>query len=309
MSTAGPLSSEASPEAPRAQAPRPDLARLRPPPWATAGSVALALVLLGVALRVVQYAWNRSLWLDEALIALNLRDRSLAELMTPLDFAQGGPAAWLALEHLSVEVIGGGGYGLRFVPLVFGLAALPAMLALARTYLAGWAATLAVALVAISPTLVYYSSEAKQYAGDVLASVLVLLVAGRVSGGGLRPRDAAGLAALGAAVVWFSHPSVFVLAGVGLVLAGDAARRRERSELVLLTAAFASWGASFAAVYATNIQDIAEVRSLATGGGGAASLLDPGWLTRSINGTLGFTLGLPTGAIGLALVLAVVGAS
>ena len=58
-------------------------------------------------------------------------------------------------------------------------------------------------------------STNKQYAVDVLATVVVLLAAARFADRVAEPRVAVGLAALGALVVWLSFPSAFVLAGAG----------------------------------------------------------------------------------------------
>ncbi len=46
------------------------------------------IIFLGVALRLAQYLANRSLWLDESYIALNIVQRSFSQLLQPLDFNQ-----------------------------------------------------------------------------------------------------------------------------------------------------------------------------------------------------------------------------
>ena len=45
----------------------------------------------GIVLRLVPYLVNRSLWLDESMLALNIIHRSFAGLWAPLDFNQGAP--------------------------------------------------------------------------------------------------------------------------------------------------------------------------------------------------------------------------
>lgn len=49
------------------------------------------LIVLGIILRLVQYLYNRSIWLDESFIALNIMNRSFLELLKPLDFGQAAP--------------------------------------------------------------------------------------------------------------------------------------------------------------------------------------------------------------------------
>ena len=51
----------------------------------------LALVAAGIALRLLQYLANRSLWLDELRLTLNILERSYAGLTSPLDYNQGAP--------------------------------------------------------------------------------------------------------------------------------------------------------------------------------------------------------------------------
>lgn len=72
------------------------------------------------------------------------------------------------------------------------------------------AVPLALALFAIFPSLIYYSSEVKQYSSDVMFALLLLYL-------GTRGR-AMLLGVFGAVAVWFSHPAIFVLAGLGVVI-------------------------------------------------------------------------------------------
>ena len=48
------------------------------------------ILFIGPTLRVWQWICNRSLWLDEAMLARHMVDRSPLELLAPLDFNQGG---------------------------------------------------------------------------------------------------------------------------------------------------------------------------------------------------------------------------
>src|SRR6266702_8275167 len=60
------------------------------------------LVCLGTLLRVSQYFANRSLWHDEALLALNLVDRPLSHAARPLDFGQAAPVGFLLAEGIAI---------------------------------------------------------------------------------------------------------------------------------------------------------------------------------------------------------------
>lgn len=218
----------------------------------------MVAVLVGTALRLLQYGVNRALWLDEALVSLTILGRGAGELLTrPLDYGQTAPAGFLLLQKGATAVLGTGEHALRLVPLLSGLAALLWFPRVARRYVTRPALPLAVALFALSPFLVYYSSEAKQYAGDVLAAVAVLACAAAVLHRAT-PRALAAFGLVGAAAVWISQPAVFMLAGTGAVLGADALRRRERGRIVGLLVTGAAWAASFAGAYALSRNALAD---------------------------------------------------
>ena len=51
-----------------------------------------ALAVVGAALLVIQWSHGRMLWLDEEMIAINIRDRSLAALAGRLSLGQAAVA-------------------------------------------------------------------------------------------------------------------------------------------------------------------------------------------------------------------------
>lgn len=133
------------------------------------------VTLAGVALRVEQYLHGRSLWFDEALLALNVIHRPLQRLLTePLAYQQGAPPGFLAIQRLVVAQFGSSERMLRLVPMVGGCLTLVVFARLAHRLLSRPAALLATALAAFSPFLVYYAAESKQYSTDVLFTVVIL---------------------------------------------------------------------------------------------------------------------------------------
>ena len=68
---------------------------------------AAALVfLVAIALRLRQYLYGRSLWVDEAFLALNIAERSFTELARPLGWDQTAPILFLWMERASVLLFG-----------------------------------------------------------------------------------------------------------------------------------------------------------------------------------------------------------
>ena len=60
--------------------------------------LALAVMAVGAGMRVWFYHYNRSMYRDEAALALNIVHRSFTGLFKPLDNDQGAPVGFLLLK-------------------------------------------------------------------------------------------------------------------------------------------------------------------------------------------------------------------
>lgn len=215
--------------------------RLAPRDW-----IGLTIVLAGLILRLRQYLVNRSLWLDEAMLSINIVERSYGGLTGWLTYDQQAPIGFLWLQKTAVLVFGNNEYALRLTPFLAGCAALFLMYALSRR-LPPISGNAALALFIVSSALIYYSSEAKQYIFDVAVSLGLLALWLHFEERGIKPREHVLLGALGAFAIWFSHPAVFTLAAIGLLSLLKALRQKSALGWTLLAGGF--WLASFAAFY------------------------------------------------------------
>src|SRR5262245_48081267 len=164
----------------------------------------ICAVVAGVGLRAREYFANRSLWLDEAMVSLDIVQRGLGGLLKPLDRAQAAPVMWLWAERASVNAFGNNEWALRAPPFVASLVALVAFVVLARRFLHPFAAGLAVLAFACTPMLIRYSVEVKQYGTDVAVVLLIVLTATRFLD--LRNASSAFVWAATCAVgIWFSQ--------------------------------------------------------------------------------------------------------
>jgi hypothetical protein len=147
-----------------------------------ARSLCLALLLLGAALRLWQYAADASQWLDELALSRGILGLSWTALWSgPLPFAQVAPKGFALLEKAGSALWGASDYGLRLVPLAASLAALWLFARLARRLLATAAAVaFAVALFALQPELIRYAAQVKPYASDVALALALTLLAARL---------------------------------------------------------------------------------------------------------------------------------
>jgi len=221
--------------------------------------VASALLFIGVLLRLRQYLVGRSLWLDEAMLALNIVNRNFAKLLKPLDYDQGAPPGFLLVEKLFNVLLGRNELVLRLFPLMAGLVSLWLFYLLLKQIATSKAGLLIpLALFAVNPRLVYYSSEVKQYILDVTLTISLLLLADRLFKEHPQVKDFAWFALAGVLALWFSHPVLFVLAGISLALLLIHFKRQEWSALRSTLVMGVFWLVNLALVYFLILKDLRQ---------------------------------------------------
>ena len=222
----------------------------------------ILLLVFGAVLRVRDYFVNRSLWLDEAWLALNVLGKSTADLvLRRLDFNQAAPPGFLLLAKLGVLAWGGSEYVLRLVPVLFSLASLLLFVWIARRVLAPAGALVAVALFVVMPQLIRYAAEFKQYGLDVTVGLGVIAAVLPFLDGPTRRLHVVVLCLTGAVAVWLSHPAPFFLAAAGLVLLVQW-RRTGQPAIWTLILIGAIWVTSFAVVYLVSLRDLGTHQGL-----------------------------------------------
>lgn len=273
-------------------------------------AAAILLILAGVILRIRQYLTGRSLWADEAMLALNIVERNFAGLVQPLDYDQGAPIGFLLVEKLFNTVLGKHELALRLFPLLVGLLSLGLFYLLLRRITSGAGLLVALALFTFNPRLIYYSSEVKQYIVDVVVTILLLLLAAPLFSTSRRKKDFTWLTVAGLVALWFSHPALFVLAGIGLALTIIRLRRRDYSSLRFVIAMGVIWLLNIAFLYFLILQDLSQNTYMKEYWQGAFLPMppwsDPGWFTKALNENIGVQFGIPY-AIYLVFFLMLVG--
>ena len=205
---------------------------------------AWGLIALGIVLRVPLYLANRSLWNDEASLAANLVGRSFIQLCKPLSYAQGAPMGFLFLQRAFVLTLGDSEFALRLVPLLASIALLLLCHRIARLCFDPVTGLTALAMMAMSKSLIFYSVELKQYSSDAAVSLLIAWLGMRTRNGS-PARAVVAFGIVGIIAAWFSHPAVFVLAGVGgaLVIERALAGQFHRALQIALAAAMGGMSA------------------------------------------------------------------
>jgi hypothetical protein len=196
----------------------------------------LAATAVGAFFRLFHYRFQRPLWMDEAILAINIPIRSYLEFLKPLDYNTSAPFPFLWAERALVGVLGTGELSLRALPLLAGLWLVPAIGLLARRLFGDIGALAAVLIAALSPTLIRFSNEVKPYGTDALVSVLLIgaaLHAAQAPDPRRAWRPLLWLAPIG---ILCSYPAVFVVAAAWLSLALSPSAWRNRKQPLLLCA-------------------------------------------------------------------------
>jgi hypothetical protein len=184
-------------------------------PWT---QLFLLLFLAQAGILLFQYFFNRSLWLDESMLALAIINSDFSELFKPLPHSQVAPILFLLIEKLNTLVFGTGEKALRLFPL------LSALGSLILIYLVSYALTgkkqvglIAMTVLCCSPAFIFYSSEQKQYIVD-LAVMLGLFLVTFYDSPFLNKYRYQTIAAAGGIACFLSNVSVIMLTVLGGVL-------------------------------------------------------------------------------------------
>ena len=224
----------------------------------TLDRISFVIIGFGILVRLVQYLFNRSLWNDEAALALNIVNRSYAELLQPLDYNQGAPLGFLIVEKLAVQLLGNNEYALRLFPLVSSIASLFLFYQLAKKCLRKQAVPIALTLFVGLEYLLYFASEVKQYSTDVAVAILCSTIGVSLNQKRVETSQVIAYALGGAIAVWFSHPAIFVLAGVGIYHILSSWQQKNRDKLVIGLAIASIWLLSFAGLYFLSLRNLGE---------------------------------------------------
>ena len=219
----------------------------------------LALILLGLIFRVRLFLTGRSLWLDEASLALNILHRSFADLFRlPLDHQQGAPIGYLFSVKTITLLFGDSEYAFRLFSLVAGCLVLWLIVLFSKQYLNKAGALLAIALFAFGPSLVSYSAETKQYMGDVVVTLLFLLIGFKLTDKNAAFKSFLLFSGLGAVLLWFSHPAMFSAASIGIILLLHNWLKKDRTKLTWTLFCGFVWSINLVIIYFVNLRNLAS---------------------------------------------------
>lgn len=211
--------------------------------------IVAALVLTGIILRLFHFLDNRSFWIDELYLNVSTVKMSFMELlMVPMDYEQKAPLGYLWTLKLASLVFGKQEMALRLFSLLCGIGSLLLFLPIASFYLKRWAVLFAMAILALGEPFIYHATEAKQYSAELFAAIIALYTFIKYEGS-VKISSLLLWGLIGGILVWFSYSSIFILAGIGIVVSLNLLWRKQWREFFLKLIPFTTWLFSFAAVY------------------------------------------------------------
>ncbi len=199
-------------------------------------------LLVGVAVYLRLHELGaRDLWTDEAWVALAAMKPTARQALAA---GQSTPPLYLLTVWAAVQHWGHSEAVLRALSFAFGVGTVVVFWFLARYLVEVPAALLGLTAVALSPALVYYSKELKQYSGDAFFAVLLLWLAERLRAS-QGQRGWLALVLAGVVGLGYSHALIFTLPIVAVVLYATLPLRQSGR----LTLAVVIWGLAFTAYY------------------------------------------------------------
>jgi hypothetical protein len=178
----------------------------------------LALLVVGFLWRIWRYVLGFPIFLDEALLCLNLQDMDYLGLTHHLRNCQVAPLLFLWGELTAFHLLGGSEWALRLLPFLAGVAALFLFWRLARRMLPPLAGMLAVGFLAVASFPVALGADAKPYSLDLCLSVVLLLAAVCWLQDPGKIRWLVLLCLVTPIAVFSSYPVIFIAGGVSLAL-------------------------------------------------------------------------------------------
>jgi hypothetical protein len=223
---------------------------------------AVAIVVIGAGLDVAQWLRATPLWVDEEMIALNVRDRAFMELPGALWFGQSAPLGWLFLQRSVMLTLGTSELSLRLVPLLFGTATSATALWIGRRWLHPFAAAVLILLCVLGKWLSHYRFELKHYSADAFFALLLPALAAWAAADDAEDKASGADAswrwtrwwAVASLAQWFANGAVFVTPGCAVLLAAVILRRDGQRAALRFAAGGMVWLLSFGVHYALSLQ-------------------------------------------------------
>ncbi|MBN1593131.1 MAG: glycosyltransferase family 39 protein, partial [Candidatus Coatesbacteria bacterium] len=257
-----------------------------------------AIAIAGLAARLIGYLYGKSLWFDEASVAVNIMDRSYGQLLQRLDYFIVNPPLFLIISKAVYSLWGHIEYSFRFLPFVAGCLSLLVFIRTVKRIMPSIFGICAAALYSLNVTHINWATSAKHYSLEELSSAVAILIA--VEWTKLSTRWRCVIALVLPVLLWFSFTFAFVITGFIVALAYSFLKERKASASAPLIVLIAATSASALWLYMAAIRYSLGYETLV----GMWSDVDAfptapysSWLGKSLLAVVGYACGVPYGPL------------
>ncbi|MCB9251750.1 MAG: glycosyltransferase family 39 protein [Flavobacteriales bacterium] len=210
--------------------------------------IAWGFLLLALGLVFFNFLSFRSLWSDEAKLALNITDRSWTGLLKALDHNQVAPIGYLMLEKTFSLIFGNSDWSMRIVSIVSFFVSVYFFLSITVFIFKDKLTSLyATTFYATTILVVSYSAEVKQYMTDVVVGLTLTYYAILYIEGKLKDKWWL-YSIIGVIAIWLSNVAVLLLFLIGLYILYTEFKASKRNYSFILKVP-GSWLISFIFYY------------------------------------------------------------
>jgi hypothetical protein len=223
--------------------------------------LAIVVASIGAAILVFWTATSRPMWVDEEMLALNVRDRSFHQLTGELWLDQSAPLGWLALERLAMIGLGTGERAVRLLTVLFGAGTLATAVWIGRRWMGPVGAVVLAALCAFGEWIVFFTLELKHYSADTFWALLLPALAAwtlEALDAAATRRRLAGWWAAATVGQWLGNGALFVTPACAVVLWVACWRRDGKRLASFFATTGLLWLGSFALCYAIVLRHAIE---------------------------------------------------
>lgn len=185
------------------------------------GPVLLAIAFLALVTRILPLTDPHDPWIDEAMLLANFPLNSVAGFLEPLPlFEQAAPLGYMAVLHVVStlfpdDVL----FAMRLASTLTGLIAAGLILASLHRFASGPVIPLSFAFVTLTPFIVRYNLEIKQYIFEFLATSLLLYASTHLlSESNIRKLIGFFAASVFAVLISFTAPIAIGAFGIGIIV-------------------------------------------------------------------------------------------
>lgn len=173
-------------------------------------------IIIGIILHIVPFFYNRSLWIDESMLASSIITRNMSNLISkPLDWGQSSPIGYIYIIKIITLLLGTSETVLRLWSLITSIASIGLLYLLLKDKVEKHFALGFTAFFALIDEYIIYANEFKQYMSDNFFSLLVLVCYQRYKENKMKLWK---LILIYSVLIWFSFSAVLFIAACMIII-------------------------------------------------------------------------------------------